>query len=140
MNSSFNVFAQQQIGFKQSRKLCLNLWSLRWLKPNLSLVTSFIPIWLWKLKVLLGVGRMNCKMLFLKRAKLSELFILLLRLFHLVTVDGKNEFFKKVCLTLNLTLNIGMLSILFLVLYAVLVIGILSNTFLGDWFLVILKK
>ena len=75
---------------------------------------------------------MNCKMLFLKRAKLSELFILLLRLVHLVTVDGKNEFFKKVCLTLNLTLNIGMLSILFLVLYAVLVIGILSNTFLGD--------
>ena len=25
---------QQQIGFKQSRKLCLNLWSLRWLKPK----------------------------------------------------------------------------------------------------------
>ena len=59
---------QQQIGFKQSRKLCLNLWSLRWLKPNLSLVISFIPIGLWQLKVLLGVRSMNCKMLFLKRA------------------------------------------------------------------------
>ena len=67
---------QQQIGFKQSRKLCLNLWSLRWLKPNLSLVISFIPIGLWQLKVLLGVGRMNCKLLFLKRAKLLEFLMI----------------------------------------------------------------
>ena len=127
---------QQQIGFKQSRKLCLNLWSLRWLKPNLSLVISFIPIGLWQLKVLLGVGRMNCKMLFLKKARLSELLILLSRLFHSITEDGKNEFLKKLCLTLNL----GMLPILFLVLYAVLVVGILSKRYLGDWFLVILKN
>ena len=121
---------QQQIGFKQSRKLCLNLWARRWLKPNLSLVISFIPIGLWQLKV----GRMNCKILFLKRAKLSELLILLSRLFHSITVDGKNQFLKKVCLTLNR----GMLSILFLVLYAVLVVGISSNRYLGDWFLVTL--
>ena len=70
-------FPQQQTGFKQSRKLCLNLWYLRWLKPNLSLVISFIPTGLWQLKVLSGVGRMNCKMLFLKRARLWELLILL---------------------------------------------------------------
>ena len=127
---------QQQIGFNQSRKLCLNLWSLRWLKPNLSLVISFIPIGLWQVKVLLGVGRMNCKMLSLKRARLSELLILLSRLFHSITEDGKNEFLKKLCLTLNL----GMLPILFLVLYAVLVVGILSKRYLGDWFLVILKN
>ena len=62
---------------------------------------------------------MNCKMLFLKRAKLSELLILLSRLFHYITVNGKNEFLKK----LYLTLNQGMLSMLFLVLYAVLVLG-----------------
>ena len=67
---------QQQIGIQQFRKLYLNFWSLRWLKPNLSLVISFAPIGLWQLKVLLGVGRMNCKMLFLKRARLSELIIL----------------------------------------------------------------
>ena len=127
---------QQQIRFKQSRKLCLNLWSLRWLKPNPSLVISFILIGLWQLKVLLRVGCMNCKMLFLKRARLSELLILLSRLFHSITEDGKNEFLKKLCLTLNL----GMLPILFLVLYAVLVVGILSKRYLGDWFLVILKK
>ena len=62
---------QQQIGFKQSGKLYLNLWSLRWLKPSLSLVISFIPTELWQLKVLLGVGHMNCKMLSLKRARLQ---------------------------------------------------------------------
>ena len=127
---------QQQIGFKQSRKLCLNVWSLRWLKPNLSLVISFIPIGLRQLKALLGVCRMNCKMLFLKRARLSELLILLSRLFHSITVDRKNEFLKKLCLTLNL----GMLPILFVVLYAVLVVGILSKRYVRDWFLVILKK
>ena len=38
---------------------------------------------------------MNCKMHFLKRAKLSELVILLSRLFHSFTVDF--SFLKKVC-------------------------------------------
>ena len=55
-----------------------------------------MPIGLWQLKALLGVGRINCKMLFLKRARLSELLILLSRLFHSIIVDGKNEFLKKV--------------------------------------------
>ena len=86
---------QQQIGFKQSRKLCLNLCSRRWIKPKPSLVISFIPIGLWQLKVLLGVGHINCKMLFWKRTNFSELLILFSRLFHSITVDGKNEFFKK---------------------------------------------
>ena len=119
---------QQRIGFKQSRKLCLNLWSRRLLKLNLSFVISFIPIGSWQLKVLLGVGRINCKIFFLKRVKLSELLILLSRLFHSITVDGKNDVLKKV----SLTLNRRMLSILLLVLYAVLVVGILSNRYLGD--------
>ena len=80
------------------------------------------------MKVLLAVARKNCKMLFLKRVKLSELLMLLSRLFNSNTVDGKYELLKKVCLTLNR----GMLSILFLVLYAVLVVEILSNRYLGD--------
>ena len=88
--------SQQQIGFRQSRKICLNLWSIRSLKPNLSLVISSIPVGFWQLKVLLGVGRMNCKMLFSKRAILSELLILLSRLFHSITKDGKKEFLKKI--------------------------------------------
>ena len=97
---------QQQVGFKQSRKLCLNLWSLRWLKPSLSLVISFIPTELWQLKVLLGVGHMNCKMLLLKRVRLSERLILLSRLFHSITVDGKNKLLKNLCLILNLGTNL----------------------------------
>ena len=103
---------QQQIGFKQSRKLCWDLWSLRWLKLNLSLVISFTPIGLWQLEVLLGVGCMNWKMFFFKRAKLSELLTHLSRLFHSISVDRKNELLKKVWLTLNR----GMLSTLSLVL------------------------
>ena len=71
---------------------------------------------------------MNCKTLFLKRARLSELFILLSRLFHSITEYEKNEFLKK----LYLTLKLGMLPILFLVLYAVLVVGILSKRYSGD--------
>ena len=71
---------------------------------------------------------MNYKMLFIKRARLSEFLILLPRLFHSITVDGRNEFLKEVCLTLSL----GMLSILFLVVYAVLVVGILPKRYLGD--------
>ena len=39
---------------------------------------------------------MNCKMLFLKRARLSELLIILSKLFHSITEDGKNEFLKKI--------------------------------------------
>ena len=127
---------EQQIGFKQSRKLCWNLWSRRLLKLNLSVVISFIPIGSWQLKVLLGVGRMNCKIFFLKRVKLSELLILLSRLFHSITVDGKNDVLEKV----SLTLKRRMLSILLLVPYAVLVVGISSNRYLGDWVLVMLKK
>ena len=86
---------QKQIGFKQFRKLCLNLWSRRLLKLNLSVVISFIPIGSWQLKVLLGVGRINCKIFFLKRVRLSELLIILSRLFHSIIVDGKNDVLKK---------------------------------------------
>ena len=77
---------------------------------------------------MLGVGLMNSKMLFLERAKLSELLILLPRLFPSITVDGKSKFLKE----LYLKLNLGMFSILFLVRCAVLVMAILSKRYLGD--------
>ena len=126
---------QQQIGFKQSRKLCWDLWSLRWLKLNLSLVISFTPIGLWQLEVLLGVGCMNWKMFFFKRAKLSELLTHLSRLFHSISVDRKNELLKKY--DWHWTEECCRRYLLF---YAVLVVGILSNRYLRDWFLVILNK
>ena len=86
------------------------------------------------MKVLLGVGRMNCKMLLLKRVRLSELLILLSTLFHSITENGKYEFLKKLCLILNLR----MLPILFLVLYAILVVGILSKRYLGERYIVLI--
>ena len=79
---------------------------------------------------------MNCKMLFLKRAKFSERFILLSTLLHPITVDGKNEFLKKVCLALKR----GILSILFHVLYTVLLVGTLSNRMLGGLIFSYLKE
>ena len=94
------------------------------------------------MKVPLGVGRINCKLLFLKRTKLSELLILFSRLFYSVTVDGKNEFLKKyvepitLYLGKSITLNLAMLPILFLLPHAVLVVRILSKRYLGiDFYL-----
>ena len=65
---------------------------------------------------------MNFNIFFLKIEKLSEILLLLSRLFHSVTIDGKYEFLKKVCLTLNC----GIL------LYVLLTVGIILNRYLGD--------
>ena len=71
-------------------------------------------------KMLFGDGCMNFNIFFLKIEKLSEFLILFSRLFLSVTMYGKYEFLKKVCLTLNR----GILS-MFLVLYVLLTVGIL---------------
>ena len=47
---------QLQIGFNKSWKLCINLSSQRCLKPNLNLVSNFIPLGLWQLNMLFGDG------------------------------------------------------------------------------------
>ena len=62
-------------------------------------------------------------------------FYFLSRLFHSVTMDGKYEFLKKVCLTLY-----GGILSMFLVLYVLLMVGILLNRYLRDLFLVSFKK
>ena len=67
---------------------------------------------------------MNFNIFFLKVEKLSEFLILLSRLFHAVTMDGKYEFLKKVYLTLNR----GILS-MFLVLHVLLTVGIILNRY-----------
>ena len=46
-------------------------------------------------------GRKNFNIHFLKIKKLLEFLIYLSRLFHLITVDGKYQFLKRVCLTLS---------------------------------------
>ena len=70
---------QLQIGLSESWKLCLNLRSRRWLKPNLNLVNNLTPLGLWQLKTVLPEGRMKFKSVLLKIFKLSESRIKILK-------------------------------------------------------------
>ena len=92
---------QLQNGSRESWKLCLNLCSRKWLSPTRNLVSSLIPWGLCTLNVLLGLGLINLRICFLKALTDSEFRILLSSLFHSITVDGKKEFQKYSCLTLN---------------------------------------
>ena len=49
----------------QSLKLWLNLWLLRWLKPNYRQVNNFNPVGLWILYVLLHLGLIKFNILLL---------------------------------------------------------------------------
>ena len=78
---------------------------------------------------------MKFKSVFLKIFKLSELQIFMSSLFHLITAEGKKEFWKKLCFTLNR----GILLV-FLVLYVLTEVGIILNRYSGYLYLKILKK
>ena len=52
----------------------------------------FIPLLLKQSYVLLGKGLVNCRNLFLKLLRLSELRIDISRLFHPIITDGKKSF------------------------------------------------
>ena len=93
---STSPFPQLQKGLIESWKLCLNLCSLRWLKPSLSRDRSFIPLGLWQLHVLLADGLMNDRILFLKVAILSEFLIFQSNLFHSIIVEGKKSVLEEV--------------------------------------------
>ena len=82
-------------GFNVSWKLCLNLCSLRWLKPSLSLVISLIPLGLRISKTEFGEGRMKLSIFSLKTEILLEFLRLRSKLFHSRIADGKKEFWKK---------------------------------------------
>ena len=124
-----------QTGLSESRKPCFNLCSRRWLRPSLSLVSNLIPLGLWHLKILFPEGRINFKSFFLKINKFSELRIFWSSLFHSITTEGKNEFWEKLCFTLNWGILLA-----FLVFYGIMEVGIILNRYSGDWFLIILKK
>ena len=124
-----------QIGLSKSQKLCLNLCSRRWLKLNLNLVKNLTPFGLWQLKTVLPEGHMKFQFVFLKIIKLSELRIFGSRLFHSVTAEGKNKFWKKLCFTLKR----GILLV-FLALYVLTEVGIILNRYFGHLYLKIFKK
>ena len=82
-------------GFKDSWKLCLMLYFLKWLKPRRSRVISLMPLGLWQLYTEFAVGRINWRIFHLNVRKLSELWRLRSNLFLSEIVDGKKEFLKK---------------------------------------------
>ena len=65
---------QKQMGFIMSLKPCLNLCSLRILEPRSNLINSFIPYGLQILKIPLGEGLVNSKIISLKILIFSEFF------------------------------------------------------------------
>ena len=67
-----NTWTQLHKGFNVSWKLCLNLCSLRWLRPSLSLVISLIPLGLWISKTEFGEGHMKLSIFSLKTEILLE--------------------------------------------------------------------
>ena len=74
-------------------KLCLNLHSLKWLKPSLSLVINLKSI-----RIMTNVDRVciwTYEILVLKTEKLSASRSPGSNFFHLMIVDRKNKFFKK---------------------------------------------
>ena len=81
------------MGPKQSGKLCLNLWSAKWLRPRSILVSNFNPIVLWISKTWLDSGSISFSIEFLNK-KEAELGILTSKLFHSAMTAGKKLFLK----------------------------------------------
>ena len=105
---------QLQNAFKESWKLCWNLCSHNSFRPGRSLMINWIPLKLWLLKNLLADRLINFRALFLKILQLlqflmlwssydqdSYVMILCYDQVYSMIGDGKNEFFKKVCLVLK---------------------------------------
>ena len=122
-------------GFKDSWKLCLNLCSLKRLKPRRSRVISLIPLGLWQVYTELAAGLKNWRIFFLNVRKLLELQKLGSSLFHSEIVDGEKEFLNKLCFDLKM----GRLWT-FLVAYGAPLTGIKWKRYPGCWFLYIYKK
>ena len=72
-------------------------------------------------------GLINFKILFLKAEKVLEFLIFKSKLFHSMTVDGKKEFIKKLCLPLKR----GIFSLV-LLLYVLLTLVSILKRYSGD--------
>ena len=88
MNVSISK-TQIQIGLRVSKKLCLNLCSLKLLRPTRRRVTTMIPFGWITLKTSLLRGLIKFRMSFLKIENEGELGITESNLFHSTDVDGK---------------------------------------------------
>ena len=90
----------EQRWFKVSSKLCRNLCSSKWLKPNLSLVSNFTSTWSRMLKILFSIGH-ECWRSSLGLVKFSRAFqnvedkrlrLLGSSLFHSLITHGRKGF------------------------------------------------
>ena len=122
MSWSFDIITTTANRVKLICKTMFEIVLARWLKPSLDLVSNLTPLRFWQLKTLLPEGCVNFERLFLKIFKLSELGIFRSNLFHLMTTEGKKEFRKKLCLTLNWEI-----LLVFLVLFVLTVTGLTLN-------------
>ena len=87
-----------QIGFTQSWKLCLNLWSVKWLNWSVSLVRNFNPSPLSTSNTWLGSGPTNFGASLLKTLQEAELWVLTPILFKIHYNCREKIIFEKVCL------------------------------------------
>ena len=85
------------------------------------------------MKTVLSEEHTKFNSVFLKIFRLSEFRIFWSSLFHLITTEGKKEFLKTFCFTLNRGI------LVFHELFVLTNIGILIRYF-GQWYLKILKK
>ena len=126
---------QVQIGLTVSKRLCLNLCSLKWLKPTWRQLRRISPFGWLTLKTSLLRGLIKIKIFFWKVGYEGELRISESNLFHSTNADGKKGVGKK----LFLILNWGITKFrLFLVWYEMLFEGIKSYKYFGGCSLTIL--
>ena len=103
MTSTLTLFRSPDHRYKQSLsnlENCLNLWSAKWLKPSLILVSSSKPSKFWVEEILFGLGLINFSIRFLNTWHEEELRILISMLFHSVITSLLNYVpFVPTCLT-----------------------------------------
>ena len=95
MGWSFNLLAATTNRIYAILKLCLNLWSTKWLNPSLILVKNFNPSLQSTLNTWLGSGLANFIITLLKTLQEAGLRILTSSLFHCSITAGKKEILKK---------------------------------------------
>ena len=117
MNKSLDIIPTTANWIKSILKIVPKLVLTEGLKPKLNQVINLIRLRQRELKTEFENGLINFKILFLKAEKVSEFLNFKSKLFHSMTVDGKKEFIKKLCLALKRGI------ILVLVLYALLTLG-----------------
>ena len=91
--SRLNLHEQSEL--IKSLKLWLNLWSLRWLKPNCIRVSNVNPVGWWTPYVSLHLGLIKLTSFTLKVKYHPDDFMIFSKLFHSFVVYGKKRILKK---------------------------------------------